>query len=70
MLIYDIRVLCISRVHICLRTSESYGLNYLCSVQDLLKISMKDAEEDDKDFFDAMEEIGKHSIPPGSSSMA
>ena len=57
MLIYDIRVLCTSRVHICLRTSESYGLNYLCSVQDLLKISMKDAEEDDKDFFDAMEEI-------------
>ena len=44
-------------------------LNYLCSVQDLLKISMKDAEEDDKDFFEAMEEIWQ-SIPPGSSSMA
>ena len=39
-------------------------MNYLCSVQDLLKISMKDAEEDDKDLFDAMEEIWQTLNPP------
>ena len=64
MLIYDIRVLCTSRVHICLFWI-TYVLCKTCS-----KFLWRMPRRMTRTFSMLWRKFGKHSIPPGSSSMA